>query len=398
MSHKLPLGEASALTAFAIAVFQRRPFVLPAFYLWYLGYFAMALVGLVFSSYRPIVLQNAIELVSVILIAIAAMNLIGNYREQRTFVVGYLILFALYPVRGAVWNYVHGITNGGRIAWNFFFSNPNDLAIACCLPIGLCGYLFCTERGRLRYVALIGLVTLVGTLLLTASRGAMIGMAIGIVYLLMRTRQKVRTIAVAVCVIGIAAALAPDAVWNRVSGLTNASLGDMSKVDPEGSASGRWAVMGVGAGIAMHNPVVGVGIGAYGLAHARATQNRTDLRSDERGPRDAHSTYIRTFAETGFPGGICIIMFMLLAVRACRRARLTLPITGTSLRLRLGLLLLESSMIAYSVAAIFNSAERSTYTMWQFIVPFAIASYWKNAQHNATTALADGTRLIHEDS
>ena len=86
------------------------------------------------------------EVMKIALIGIAACNVISTPRSGRTFVVWYLALFALYPVRGALYNYVHEITEAGRISWNFFFRNPNDLALACFLPLGLCAYVISWKK------------------------------------------------------------------------------------------------------------------------------------------------------------------------------------------------------------------------------------------------------------
>lgn len=374
-SQKLPLGAVSAVGALAAAAFRGKQFVVPPFYRWYLGYAGIGAVGWFTTAYRSVVSDQLIEVLKIALIGLAACNVIYTPRAGRTFVVWYLALFALFPVRGALYNYVHGITEFGRISWNFYFRNPNDLAMTCFLPLGLCAYVIFVDKKRwLRRSAWIGVVVITGVQMLTQSRGAMLALGAGILYFALHTKRKVRTLLTIGALFSVAIAATPSGVWNRVAGLSKLSSGDLSQVDPEGSAAGRSTLMRLAWQAAMNNPVLGVGVGAYALENARMAQGNPSIGRDERGERDAHSTYIRAAAETGLAGACCVLLNVVTSIGFCRTNRKRVMQQENDARWGMALLALEASMVAYALGAIVNSAEQSTYFILQFVIPCALAS------------------------
>jgi O-antigen ligase len=376
-SEKLPLGTVAAAGAIVAAALRGRQFRIPSYYWWYLGYVAMGAVSLATTIYPHTVSKAEIDVGKIALIGIAACNIIYTPRSARTFVVWYLALFALYPVRGALYNYVHGFTEFGRIAWNFFFSNPNDLAMACFLPLGLCAYVIFVEKNKwIWWSALIGVVVITGVQMLTQSRGAILALGAGILYFSLHTQRKVRMLLAIGVLCTVAIAATPSHVWQRVAGLSHITSGDMHKVDPEGSAAGRATLMQLAWQAAVSHPFFGIGIGAYALENARIalSENRLQVGRDERGQRDAHSTYIRAAAETGFLGGICILLTVVMSTAYCRAKRKKVLARDHEGRWTLALLALEASMVAYGLGAIVNSAEQSTFFALQFVIPCSLAS------------------------
>jgi putative inorganic carbon (hco3(-)) transporter len=374
-SHKLPLGEVSAAGAIIAAALRGKKFVIPPFYRWYLVYVALGAIGLATTRYPSVVSAELLEVVKITLIGIAACNVISTPRSARAFVFWYLALFALYPVRGALYNYINGFTEFGRIAWNFFFRNPNDLAMACFLPLGLCAYLiFAEKKTWIRWSALIGVVAITGVQMLTQSRGAILALGAGILYFALHTERKVRTLVVIGALCAVAIAATPGGVWSRVAGLSRLSSGDISQVDPEGSAAGRSTLMRLAWHTALNNPIVGVGLGAYARENERIAGEDLSVGRDERGARDAHSTYIRAAAETGLAGGVCVLLNVLASIAFCRASRKKILQKEDKARWAMGLLALEASMVAYALGATVNSAEHSTFFMLQFVIPCALAA------------------------
>ncbi len=374
-SQKLPLGSAAAAGAIVAAGLRRKQFAIPYYYWWYLTYLVIGVIGLLTTSYRWYVTQELIEVVKIALIGIAACNIIYTPRSGRTFVIWYLALFALFPVRGALFNYVHGITEFGRIAWNFFFRNPNDLAMTCFLPLGLCAYLIFVEKTAwIRWFAWAGVVVIAGVQMLTQSRGAILALSMGILYFALHTQRKVRTLMVIGVLFIAAVAATPSHVWYRMAGLSKLASGDMAQVDPEGSAAGRSMLMYLAWQTALTHPLLGIGIGAYPLENARIASQNPDVGPDERGYRDAHSTYIRASAETGMIGGLCVLMTVLSSIKFCRAGRKRVEKSPDASRWVMALLALEASMVAYALGATVNSAERSTFFILQFLIPCALVS------------------------
>ncbi len=374
-SEKLPLGTVAAAGAIIAAAMRGRQFAIPTYYWWYLGYVAIGSIGLATTRYPHTASAELIETVKIALIGMAACNIVYTPRSARTFAVWYLALFALYPVRGALFNYIHGYTEFGRVAWNFFFSNPNDLAMACFLPLGLCAYIIFVEKNKwIWWPAWVGVVVITGVQMLTQSRGAILALAAGIAYFAFHTKRKVRTLLVIAVLFTVAVAATPTRVWHRVAGLSHLTSGDMHKVDPEGSAAGRSTLMRLAWETALSHPLLGIGIGAYALENARIAQYDLQIGRDERGERDAHSTYIRAAAETGFVGGLCVLLTVVMSIVFCRTKRKQVQQQESEARWAMALLALEASMVAYALGATVNSAERSTFFALQFVIPCALAS------------------------
>jgi hypothetical protein len=125
---------------------------------------------------------------------------------------------------------------------------------------------------------------------------------------------------------------------------------DPVEVDPEGSAEARYNIWRVAGTIIKENPVAGIGLGVYPLAHAMYAP-RVGVPVSALGFRDTHSTYLNVAAETGIPGAILFLtMVAVVAVPADhirRRARGT-PRAHQLLALELGLL-------GFMLAGIFGS-------------------------------------------
>lgn len=372
MSNKLPLGGVAIIGAALCMVAGRVPLRMPVVLRWYALFIALGSMGFLFNHFPASDSQSIHEVVKLLVIGIALCSLVTSPQLLKLFIVGYLALFALFPVRGALFNFLVGNTDFGRIQWNFYFSNPNDLAISCLLPLGLCGLLLLTERHWLRTAAFLGVPTLILVILLTQSRGVLIGIAVGGLYFLCASRDRLRVGLYILAAVAGAAVLAPQSVWQRLAGLSNVSMHDMSQVDPEGSAEGRWAIMGVGVKIALENPLFGVGLGNYAFAHARSAASNPDLPAAARGLRDTHSMYIRSAAEAGLGGLLAVIAIVLATLLACRRARLRIQVDSSHRRLAMAVLALEASMVAYASAAAFGSVERTTYTLFQFLIPWIV--------------------------
>src|SRR5207249_547534 len=96
--------------------------------------------------------------------------------------------------------------------------------------------------------------------------------------------------------------------WKRMQGLEKGtSVATISQMDPEGSAGQRFAVLQTALRIVHDHPILGVGLGAYGLANARYNPALGDL--------DTHNTYLNVLAENGVPG---LILFFALGISVLR--------------------------------------------------------------------------------
>lgn len=199
------------------------------------------------------------EFSKIVIIYFLLVNLITNERRLKA-TIWVLILCTTYlAVQGVLMS--RGITIGGintriesRVISTGVFADPNDLAMTLIVGIPFVYYFFFFGRfviSRIILVALGGLILY--CILLTASRGGMIGLAV-VAYLLLR--GKVGTILGAVlttlCLIGVLA-IAPSYTLER---LETASLS-------EGTGHSRIEHWADGWRMFTANPILGVGMNNY---------------------------------------------------------------------------------------------------------------------------------------
>ncbi len=354
-SYKLAAGDIAVLLL-GVGVFVRggqlrvpgplRVFAL--FIIW-------AGLGLMVTNNAAITFATLLELAKLWVIAFFIINVIRNAAELRFFAIAWLGVFALYPIRGALYNqYICQCTEFGRVAWNFVFDNPNDLAALCLIPLGIAAGVAQVERVKVwRWAAIAGVLVIALVVMLTQSRGAMLAMGVAAVLLPMTSKRRARDFALLLALMGSAALLAPRGVWERMAGLSNVSVqGGMVGVDPEGSAEARWQIWQIAGATVRDNPLLGVGVGMMPETHRFETLRR-GFGYTVRGNRDTHSTYLRIAAEMGIPGALLYLAIWGSVLVDLRRVRKTLRNT------RYGdhqvVLFLELSILAFLVASIFGT-------------------------------------------
>ncbi len=312
-------------------------------------------LGLAVTMDQQVTLDSVLTIGKLWVILFCLMNIVRNAADLRIAVIAWLGVYALYPLRGAYYNqFICHCTEFGRVAWNFIFANPNDLAALSMMPLGMAGGMVYVERVKVwRLAAIAGVAALTLLIMLTQSRGAMLGVGFATVLLILGSRRKGRDLFILLAVFAVAAVLAPRGVWTRLAGLTNVSVqSGMQGVDPEGSAEARWQIWGIAAHTIRENPVFGVGAGMMPAAHL-AEARRRNAEANVQGARDTHSTYLRLAAETGIPGLAIYLTMWGVLFHQIRRVRRKIAATRT--RDSQFLMFLELSLAAFSVTALFGT-------------------------------------------
>jgi probable O-glycosylation ligase (exosortase A-associated) len=358
-TYATPVGDIAMGAAVFALLFQREPLrtgrvaiLLGSLTLW-------AAFGMVGSWYPDVVWKQLELVLKLVVIIVVAVNSLRSYAQIRFYIWFVLGAYLLYPVRGTLFNYVGGYTNFGRALWNHVYKNPNDLAALTMLQLSAAAGLVTIERHKLLRLGAfvsVGLLTLV--VLLTQSRGAIIALTITLlVYFVGLTNRQRWRAALSVVALGVMlSGFVPASLWKRLSGLKNVNTQDMSQVDPEHSAEGRYDVWKVALRVIAADPVTGVGIGAYRYAHAEMAPRAGVLNDAAYGLRDAHSTYITALAETGVVGfGIYLVLLgstFAHAERVRRRCRTLLPDQSIQIYY------LELGLLAFALAGVFGTYWR----------------------------------------
>ena len=360
-SYKLPAGDIAVL-ALALGTLTRGAQIrFPPHILMFAAFIAWAGLSISVSDNPTTSIDAVVDLLKLWVISFCIINVVRTPAELRFLTIAWLALFALYPIRGALHTqFICGCPHMGRASWNFVFSNPNDLAALCLIPMSAAGGIATLERNKLfRWAAALGVGVIALVIMLTQSRGAMLALGVGVVLLPVFSRRRARDVLAIAVLVGAGALLAPKGVWERLSGLSNASVeGGMAGVDEEGSAEARWQIWQIALAELRNHPVTGIGIGMMPEVH-RQTALREGLGWEVRGSRDTHSTYLKIAAETGYPGLVLYLMIWLFVFAKLRRASAAARSRQQEQRF---LSILQLGALSYLTASIFGTYGSLAFT------------------------------------
>jgi O-antigen ligase len=201
-------------------------------------------------------------------------------------------------------NYARGVNlvEGNRAAGPVggFFQNPNDLALnlAAFLPLVL---MFVLRPGpALRRLVCAGISLLMVTaLLLTKSRGGMLGAVAMVITFILVARLLTPALIIGLIMAGmVAVPLLPDSFWTRMASITDADQ------DQSGSRAERMLLLEQGWTVFLERPLTGVGMGQFQSYHRAGLRTRW---------HETHNVLLQVGSEIGIFG---LAAFLFLIVRA----------------------------------------------------------------------------------
>lgn len=198
--------------------------------------------------------------------------------------------------------------------WNFFvvgaplarprYGDPNDLGfiLATAIPIGMWLAMYGDARRRMLAVVLTAIVAT--GLLLTFSRGAMLGLGVGLVWHALTDRRHVRVLVAAGAVaIAFAAALV------QVNAETvAAALGAKSRIS-DYNVESRFVAWAGALELAADHPVIGIGPGNFGLYYYELTDSPPGTFALQ----VTHNAYLDMASEIGFVGLGLFLAFLIMS-------------------------------------------------------------------------------------
>jgi probable O-glycosylation ligase (exosortase A-associated) len=397
-TYRLPIGDISMAVALLGLLTQRERSRIPGI-LTGLGIFLIwCVIGYAVTRDPNLVFARLQVVGKMWIIGLVAANALRTRAQIRFFVAFWLASFAFWPIRGAIFNYyIYHETLYGRAAWNYIFANPNDLAAYCILQLGLALGLFSMEkRGPVKLGAIAGLMVVPLVIMLTKSRGAFLGFATFVLFVIAGHRKRAQALVVTIVLAGIVIGIAPKGVLDRVQGLENVeSTSDLQDADAEGSAVQRFEIWKVARLIISDYPVTGVGLGAYPAMHGRYAR-RSQFNPTAQGRRDTHSLYLNLVAETGFVGAFIYFfayISTLLRINAVRkRAKTLLPHTSQAL------FIFMCGLLGFFTAAVFGSMAHVSFLLLTTVITWALSevvSKELDALDAERRAIARGARPPH---
>ena len=212
-------------------------------------------------------------------------------KEQLRVLLGTLILSFLFVGSISVFQTLQlsSLTEAGDLRLTGFgaFTNSNDIGalMVFILPFAACAAIRKWENPFFRFLGFATSVVSVVTIVLSRSRGALLGVAMMIgAYFVLKIGKKA-LVPVIACIV-ILAIPATVIVSNR------------SSDDLEGSSAGRKTYLKAGIRMGFKNPIFGVGFDAF----PESLQQYSTESLEESTQMTAHNSFVLVFAETGFLG------------------------------------------------------------------------------------------------
>jgi O-antigen ligase len=341
------LGALSVL--YGIVYLARRHGV-PRYFATLQSRWMMLLVGMAFYSFLTnerveISLQNPIATyASALLLLFVTLSVIDSERRlywSMMVMVGTVAFASLYLIRE--WRRGVAMYGGGfRPGWVLGDSNYFTVAALATLPIAF--ELLLISRRRWEKLYCIGCMLLTFfTITIGASRGGFLGVAVGMVYLAIRsgiTRRKLIWITVVAIPFLV---LAPNSPLHR---FFSPAPGDVVSVDKH--------ILGWRAGLnmVMDNPLFGVGLANYKGYVVK--YDTTGLVAAD--PHIAHNAYLEIAAEMGIPALVVYLIFLGTTFTSLETTRKRSLAAGSRSLAALALGM-QASLLGDSVAIFFVSGQ-----------------------------------------
>lgn len=310
-------------------------------------------------------LMSYASLLAFFFVTLTVVDSLHRLRWTLMMAIGSVAYASLHVIRE--WQKYGGMAEGYRPGW--LTGDPNYYSASALLCVPLAYYMLQTKLSSWERWFCIGtlLATILG-LTLAASRGGFVGMMVAILIMALRSRHRLRTLALAGVALLPLMVVAPSSPLTR---LLNPDASDLI------SAQHRKNLARAGLDMFWSHPLTGVGPGNFKEALARSGES-AELYV-------AHNTYVSVMAEMGLPGillftGVIVATFISLE----RARRLSLAndlgfVAATAEALEVGL-------VGFLVAAYFISAETHRFFWLMVVMSMVLPPLVKRRQSSATSS------------
>jgi O-antigen ligase len=283
-----------------------------------------------------------ISFLSFLMMFIVSVTLIDSWERLRWVLVvsvGSVGFASLYVIRQ--WQQYHNVWPGFRPGGVSGDSNYFTLAVMLSLPLALC----LLQEGRTRWVRWLCLACLLAMLPavgFASSRGGFLGISASMLYLIWRSKKRVRNLILIAATVIPAMTMLPNSPVKR--------LLHPNYSDKFGEDARRVAWLG-GFRMIQQHPVFGIGLGNF----------RSSVESYEEGPMKvqslAHNTYIEIAAELGLPTLFVFLAMLTASFISAERMRRWAIRSAAPPFICSAVLSVQASIIACVIGIAFLSAE-----------------------------------------
>ena len=277
-------------------------------------FFILVIIGVLFASNRPVAIAYFKNIYWKIALMTFAIAWLSRSVEDFDFASKMITLSGLVVGITAVINKLSGIglVEGTRVTigreLGSVLGDPNDLALVLILPCAFAVSLMSTPQlpRMSRLLGFISVPILFYAVIATQSRGGLLGiLAIFAVFGYQRIKSKTLLL-----LIGCIAALALFAF----AGISDRASGGAAEAGIDASAMGRLYAWEAAFGMALHNPLTGVGIDNFYSNYYYYSPHWDGLN------HAVHSTWFGILAETGFLGLAVFVTLIIMLIRTALRS------------------------------------------------------------------------------
>lgn len=269
-----------------------------------LAFLGAATVSSLTALWPRFAIESVADLAKMTVVFIFILNCADTESRLRG-VMWTLVIGGLLPAAGALKNYIQGNLVEGRAAWVGTFANPNELAYSLVILLPLAAFL-ATGLGLLPRLALLGVALIyVGAIMVTFSRGGLLGLAAVMAFCAWRKRSIfLRGLIVLLVVAGLIFA---GRFWSRGE--------DFQNLSADVSFQQRLATSQAGLAMFFDHPLFGVGLGCSVVAWPLYAPAGLYTR----GALVTHNTFIQAMSETGIIGFAPFMLFVGFGLYYVRR-------------------------------------------------------------------------------
>lgn len=274
------------------------------------------------------------------LMAIVTMMLITSPQKIKLLTLVLALSVGFYGIKGGFFALV---TGGNFLIWGppgTFFEGNNGLAFALVMILPLMYFLQSYAKNkwlRYGYIAAMGLMGI--SILASYSRGAFLGVAAVMVYMVLKSRKKALMLPMVIVGAILALSFMPQKWYDRIN--------TIQTYEEDGSALGRINAWYFAFNIAKERPLIGGGFSVFNK------QLFASYAPDPEDFHDAHSIYFESLGEQGFVGLALFLTLLFLVFREAQHIR-KLTRGKENLKWAFDLAsMAQASLVGYAVAGSF---------------------------------------------
>lgn len=285
--------------------------------------------------------DRLIDLLKAFLFVLVSAVVLRTRRQIDWMIWVIVVSIGFYGVKGGAFTILTG--GGGRVMGppgTSYLSDNNAIAVALIMVVPLMYYLRVESSSRLvRHGLLAAMLLSAMAIIGTYSRGGFLAIGAMLVFLWLKSKQKLLLTVLFVGLVPLALTTMP-AIWTE-------RMNSISTYEQDTSAMGRINTWWMAFNVANDRPIVGGGFNMYTPStFARYAPNPEDVHS-------AHSVYFQMLGEHGYVG---LLIFLSIGISAWVAARRTIARSRDRADLTWAAHLAQAvqvSMVGYAVGGAF---------------------------------------------